>query len=140
MANRKKVPRIQEPINDNSQVFKWAIDGSCANFTSEYFGLTCCFQDGTFVNCILPQLNQYSQKTWAEIQQNKHNHSFDITEITNNELQNIYIKLEIETAYQLCVPLDKSKHRIWGKREGPVFYLIANDPEHIGYPTSKKHT
>lgn len=140
MVKKQKSPRIQEQITDNTKSFKWGIDGCCVNFTSATFGLTNCLQNGTFLNCIYPQLQQYSQETWAEVLKNKHNHNFDISEIPNNELQNIYITLEIETAYQLCVPIDNAKHRIWGKRDGQTFYLIADDPEHVGYPTYKKNT
>jgi hypothetical protein len=140
MVNKQKVPRIQGPITDNTQPFKWVIDGDYANFESKTFGLTSCFEDGAFNQCIYPQLKLYSNQTWGEILKNPHNHYMDIQNIISNELRDIYIKLEIETAYQLSVPIHNAKHRIWGMRGGQVFYLIADDPNHIGYKTHKKHT
>lgn len=135
-------PRLDTKlVNNNATAFKWCLHCDYICFDHEYYGLSACFTNGEFINIIKPQLDLYARKTWAEVMgANKSNHTWEVQDIRDNKLKQIYINMEIETAYQLCVPGGHGRHRLWGHRQDNVFYLVANDPDHQGCPVEKKYT
>lgn len=137
-----KVPRIDITPADNTAFFKWCLHVDYANFYHDYYGLTNCLSNGDFATIIIPRLQEYSKKRWCEIANGRksHCHPLDVEKIPDNELQDIYSELKIETAYQLNIAGQGGTHRLWGMRQSDTFYIIANDPEHRGYPVKKKHT
>nr|DAV82143.1 MAG TPA: hypothetical protein [Caudoviricetes sp.] len=146
ILNAKKCAITRKPrihgylVNDNTATFKWCLHCDYMCFEHSYYGFKTYFANDDFIDIIKPQLDLYTSMKWAEVMKIKSNHKWEIQDIKDNELKQIYINAEIETAYQLCVPTGSIRHRLWGHRQDNVFYLVANDPEHDGYPVEKKHT
>lgn len=126
-------------LEPNKSLFVWAIRSDKIDWEHSKFGFNEIVLD-TFSKIIKPKLDSYCSMKWTEVDQKESCHPFDVVKI-DKELRDRLLELHPqntpETLYQ--IKLD-STHRIWGYREGSIFYLLFNDPLHEGYKVKKKHT
>ena len=131
-----KAPRSLVPLNNG--IFSWCIHSKLICWNSERFGFGSCLACDGFYKDIKTQLDSYSTMFWKDIIKKPHCHPFDLsTPGLDKELVNIFMAQEIETIHQISL---SNKHRIFGIKMEDTFYLVCNDPEHLGYPVEKKHT
>lgn len=132
-----KVPRpFLQPLTDK---FIWAIRCDKIDWDHVYYGFGVHYIHN-FVRHIKPKLDKYSTMKWSEIIKRKSCHPMDVYRLNKEFIERIktlFGEDAPETLYQ--IPL-KGTHRIWGYRDGNIFYLMFNDPGHQGYLVRKKHT
>ncbi len=133
---------VKLPSNLGRDLFCWGIKSDSIDWTDPELGFHLgCLK--SFFKIIKPKLDNFSTMTWADLQSRKSCHPMDVERIAPNSLRRlkeIFSNDVPETLYQIDVPGQFGKHRIWGKKEGRVFYLIWNDPNHRVYPTYKRNT
>ncbi|WP_428077743.1 hypothetical protein [Candidatus Avelusimicrobium alvi] len=132
-----KAPRSFLKPLDNK--FIWAFRCDKVDWEHPYYGF-CVKRIPQFIRSIKPKLDNYATMKWAEITAKESCHYMDTSRLSKGLISRI---IELfgengpETLYQ--IRLDGT-HRVWGYREDNIFYVMFNDPEHLGYPVGKKHT
>ena len=137
-TNKEKVARsfLEE---DNEQQFKWAIRSDKIDCTHEVFGFNCEAQE-TFVYKIKPVLDSYTTMTWNQVIKRKSCHYIDVSKLEKDfqdRIYELYNDNAPETLFQIQLT---AKHRIFGLADKGVFYILFNDPNHLGYIVEKKNT
>ena len=133
---------VKIPSNLGQDRFCWGVKSDSIDWIDPELGFHMgCLK--SFFKIIKPRLDDFSSMTWAELQKRKSCHPMDVAKITSSSLQRLKVIFSDnipETLYQIDIPGQGQKHRIWGKKDGNVFYLIWNDPNHKVYPTYMKNT
>ncbi|MFV0627030.1 MAG: hypothetical protein ACK5N8_06760 [Alphaproteobacteria bacterium] len=142
IKSNTKVSKIGS-LADNNR-FKWALRSDIVDWDWRHNDFS--FGDKIkdlliFYNKIKPTLDSYAQMTWDEVNLRKHCHSWDITYLHSDLIKRFKDRFRSEecseTLYQINI---NQKHRIIGFKEGEVFYIMWNDPNHKAYITQKKNT
>jgi len=87
---------------------------------------------------IRDKLSQFESMTWSEIEGPSHH----FAEVSNlcKEAQDRLVELKQDDIDHLFSLRLSGRQRVWGIRAGPIFKILWWDPEHIVYPSLKKHT
>ncbi len=90
-----------------------------------------------FVKTILKKLKHYETMAWSEVEGSK-SHFVPVNQINKSARERLRNRhLFVEQLFSLRIT---GKKRVWGYREGKVFYLLWWDPEHQVCPSIKRHT
>lgn len=88
-----------------------------------------------FFDKLLNYLQHYEDKTWAQIKEGQHCHPVPLSVIVPRARRRIIGKFgDMDDLYQVKA---EGKCRLFGCKDGQIFYLIWHDEHHTVYPKGK---
>lgn len=132
----KKPSFAVDPVAFKRQQPAWRI--SLLHHDGDMGWLSC--SGAEFWAQVCPRLKAYEGMTWGQIEQDKHNHSWEIGDLQKpmrDRYATVKRRDEFDTIYQLHV---NARGRIWGWRAGHLFYILWWDSEHDGHKTEPKNS
>jgi len=96
--------------------------------------------DGATVAWALGRLHLLGSMTWQDILSKTDSHEVDIVSIPNADIARELQRVGLEDIDSLVSLHLGSLPRIWGSRQERTLVILFWDPDHLGWPSIKKHT
>lgn len=130
-----KKPTISENVDSIERMrFKWRTTSQYVDYDDEEWGWNNVTMKLFFNKC-LSFLQHYEDKTWAQMKEEGHCHPAPLKGIVVRA-QNRIIKMhgDMDDLYQVKAA---GKCRLFGRKDGQIFFLIWHDAKHEIYPLGK---
>ena len=137
---RKRLPHINAPRSAKSlpslkpqidaielRSFKWRILPKYLEFSNSDFGWE-KLTSNEILNVIIPKLHKYEDLSWAEAQKRPHFHSWKTSDL-DRQLRKLAENKGYDKLYQIDI---EKACRIYGIKNGDVFFCVWYDPQHKG--------
>ena len=133
--SENKIPASVEDVNAlESKRFKWRATSGYIDYDEGEWGWDNVEMKKFFDKC-LKHLQHYEDKTWMQIKEEDHCHPVPLKEIVPRAQTRIINKHgEIDNLWQVKA---EGRCRLFGLKDGQMFYLIWHDEYHTVYPGGK---
>ena len=127
-----KNPVSVEDVNAlENKKFRWRATSRYIDYDEEEWGWNRVKMKKFFNKC-LSQLHHYEDKTWMKIKEENHCHPVSLRDIVPRAQTRIIRKYgEIDNLWQVKA---EGTCRLFGLKDGRIFYLIWHDENHTVYP------
>jgi hypothetical protein len=114
-----------------SKKFKWRAVPRYVDYDEQEWGWNRVRMEKFFDKC-LKHLQHYEDKTWMQIKEENHCHPVSLTDIVPRAQTRITSRYgEIDNLWQVK---GEGICRLFGLKDGQIFYLIWHDENHTVYP------
>jgi hypothetical protein len=130
--SRGKSPVSVEDVDAlEGKKFKWRAVPQYVDYDQEEWGWGRVGMQKFFDKC-LKHLQHYEDKTWMQIKEEQHCHPVPLTDITAKAQTRINNKYGgLDNLWQVKT---EGRCRLFGLKDGQIFYLIWHDENHTVYP------
>jgi len=130
-----KIPTSVEDVNAlESKQFKWRATSGYIDYDEEEWGWDYVEMKKFFDKC-LKHLQLYETMTWMRIKEEDHCHPVSLKDIVPRAQNRVISKYgELDNLWQVKA---EGRCRLFGCKEGQIFYLIWHDERHTVCPGGK---
>ncbi len=127
-----KIPRkLNDPISYEEAHFSWRVHDNYIDYDEPKLG----WRKVTITEClkvIIPALQSYEGLEWREVRLKVHCHSWGLDEIPTGFYNRLLERrIDVDGLFQISLG---STRRVFGHKDGSLFYLIWYDPDHKFWP------
>ncbi len=127
-GKRKQLPNIKQEVEAiETKNFRWRILPDYLEFSNSSFGWDKLTSD-KILKVIIPRLHDFETLTWGEAQKRKHFHPWKVSDL-DNPLKTLAKNKGYDRLYQIDI---EKACRIYGIKNGDIFFCVWYDPTHKG--------
>ena len=127
--------KLNDPISYEEAYFSWRAHNNYIDYDEPKLG----WHKVSITHClgvIIPALQSYEGYKWREVRLKDRCHPWELDEIPTEFYNRLLARqIDVDGLFQISLG---SKRRVFGLKEGRLFYLIWYDPDHKFWPTKAK--